>query len=809
MGLVGLMTGTILLASAAGFIPNAQKELLRGRAKLCESLAISGTALASSGDRDGLRLMMQSIVNRDEQIVSIGMRHESGELMAWSGPHEASWNPNSTNAAVQMTVPIFRYGKIFGHLEVVFLSQGGLLGLNYWAPAWLLIVLIPACLVQFSFFLRKTLDSLDPTTAVPQHVRGALDTLTVGLLLIDKRGRILFSNRLLAESLGLDPYELVGVTASEFEWVQDVTTEVLPWQECAKNGEMVTGSVLHYRNADSKLTFSVNCTPILEQGYMVTFEDITTLEKNKVELSRARDAAEQANQSKSIFLANMSHEIRTPMNAILGFTEVLRRNIERDESKRKRHLNTIHSSGTHLLNLINDILDLSKIEADRLEVEQISCSVQRTIADVITVMRVRAEEKSISLDCSFETAIPETITSDPGKLRQILTNLIGNAIKFTERGGVRVVARFQNSDVNPQMTIHVVDTGIGMSDSAATKIFDPFSQADASVTRRFGGTGLGLSISKRYAEALGGSISVISEEGIGSVFTVTISTGDITGVKMVHPAAEETEVEFTEQDNLAICLPELRVLVVDDGHENLDLMSVVLEEAGTEYATAQNGLEAIQMANEDEWDVILMDVQMPVMDGNTATRKLRKQGYTKPIIALTAHAMRTATQECFDAGFDGVLTKPVDFNLLITTLSEIGGVETAREELNQKNEAADQIDTALENDRFGPVISTLPLDKERFRNIVAKFVKRLDSRFDKIEAVLHAKDYDELSALGHSLKGAAGNCGFALIAHEAAQLEKAGEKQDMSLGNATLQNLRELKRRIAIPQTSNLASSNN
>ena len=365
----------------------------------------------------------------------------------------------------------------------------------------------------------------------------------------------------------------------------------------------------------------------------------------------------------------MSHEIRTPMNAILGFTEVLRRNIERDETKRRRHLNTIHSSGTHLLNLINDILDLSKIEADRLEVELIPCGVHHVIADVVTVMRVRAEQKNISLDYQFEGEIPETITSDPARLRQVLTNLVGNAIKFTETGGVRIVTRLDESDADAKMVIHVVDTGIGMSQDAATKIFDPFSQADVSVTRRFGGTGLGLSISKRLAEALGGGITVSSEEGVGSVFTVTISAGPIDGVPMIAPTPADLETQCEEAEHLVISLPEMRVLLVDDGEENRDLMSVILEEAGTTFATAENGLEAIELATQQEWDVILMDMQMPVMDGYTATRKLREQGYQKPIIALTAHAMQHAEQECLDAGCSGFLTKPIDFDRLINTLA--------------------------------------------------------------------------------------------------------------------------------------------
>ncbi|TWU56570.1 Sensory/regulatory protein RpfC [Rubripirellula tenax] len=795
------MVGTLLCASAFGFFPNEQRELLRGRAKLCETLAISATAMVAEEKIESLDIILQSIVARDEQIISIGFRAETGEMLVATGTHGSTWTFNQEADINRMSVPVFRSGKRFGQLEVSFEPSGGFLGLNHWAPAWLLVVLIPGCLLQFSFFLRKTLESLDPHGAAPKHVRDTFDRLGVGVLLIDDRDRIILMNQMLGECLRRDVKATEGKKTSSIPWVCEGE---LPWDESLRTGTMVNGRLMRIEVDGHHRTLNVNSTPIIGCGTMVTLEDITVLEENKVELAKARDAAEAANQSKSAFLANMSHEIRTPMNAILGFTEVLRRNIEHDESKRRKHLNTIHSSGTHLLNLINDILDLSKIEADRLEVESIPVEADRIVAEVVTVMRIRAEEKSIPLEYEFDGLIPTAVLSDPARIRQILTNLVGNAIKFTEQGGVKVVVRWDDDPTQPRMIFDVVDSGIGMSPEAAKKIFDPFSQADASVTRRFGGTGLGLSISKRFAEALGGGITVASRAGHGSVFTVTIDGKCADGATLRQPNIDELESASEIETRLAIRLPNLRVLLVDDGQENRDLMSVILEEAGATYATAENGLEAMELAHSAEWDVILMDMQMPVMDGYTATRNLRAEGYSVPIIALTAHAMQHAEQECRDAGCTGFLTKPVDFDRLISMLAAIAGIQVSAEVEPATTPTAHDGDDLLALTApvitDAPIRSTLPIHKERFREIVSQFVDRLDQRFDAIEEAIASEDRSALTEMGHSLKGSSGNCGFADLSEQAAQLEVLGRDGEWNAIIETLSELRRMRSRIVVPE---------
>ena len=352
----------------------------------------------------------------------------------------------------------------------------------------------------------------------------------------------------------------------------------------------------------------------------------------------------------------MSHEIRTPMNAILGFTEVLKRGYEKGEAERKKYLGTIRSSGEHLLQLINDVLDLSKVEAGHLEVERIRFAPHLLIQEVISVLSVKAREKNIALEFEADGPIPETLLSDPTRLRQIVTNLVSNAIKFTERGGVKVVARLAPAGEERRLCIDVIDSGIGMPPEALEAIFDPFVQADSSVTRRFGGTGLGLAISRRFARLLGGDIVVESAPGSGSTFTVAIDPGPLDGVRLLEPReAMAVSQEAAGDGSGEWRFPPARVLVVDDGEENRELLQLVLEEVGLEVEGAENGRVGVDKARSGRFDVILMDMQMPVMDGYTATSVLRQEGLETPIIALTANAMKGFERECLEAGCTGYL----------------------------------------------------------------------------------------------------------------------------------------------------------
>ncbi len=400
------------------------------------------------------------------------------------------------------------------------------------------------------------------------------------------------------------------------------------------------------------------------------------------ELEVARRRAEQANQSKSEFLANMSHEIRTPMTAILGFADLLlmEEGIETAPPARTSALETIKRNGEHLLEIINDILDLSKIEASSLRIERLRFSPMKIVADVIALMKVRADARRLELTASYPGPIPETIESDPTRLRQILINLVGNALKFTEQGSVQISVRFlpdsqkDRGGLAGRLEFAVRDTGIGMTAEELGRLFRPFTQADPSTTRRFGGTGLGLTISKRFADLLGGDLVAESQPGRGSTFTVTVATGSLEGVRIYQPAAQAGDGRpAPSRPREAMAPLTCRVLVAEDGVDNQRLLSYLLRKAGADVEVVDNGQQAMDRAlaaerAEKPFAVILMDMQMPVMDGYTSTSQLRAAGYRGVIIALTAHTMAGDRERCLSAGCDEYATKPIHAAKLISLI---------------------------------------------------------------------------------------------------------------------------------------------
>jgi signal transduction histidine kinase/HPt (histidine-containing phosphotransfer) domain-containing protein/ActR/RegA family two-component response regulator len=381
-------------------------------------------------------------------------------------------------------------------------------------------------------------------------------------------------------------------------------------------------------------------------------------------IQRQKEAADAANVAKSQFLANMSHEIRTPLTAILGFSEnLLEPHLPADE--RTTAVKTVLRNGEHLLELINEILDLSKIEAGRMEVHLAPCSPVQVAADVVSILRVRAETKQLALRLEFATPMPESITSDAMRLRQILINLIGNAIKFTDRGEVVLrVGLDEPHDDESRLRCEVHDTGIGLSEEQLARLFRPFMQADNTTARRFGGTGLGLSISRHLARLLGGDVTADSHMGRGSCFCATIATGDLTGVARQTEISEPVNGGATADAPAEVVHLDCRLLLAEDSPDNQLLISSVLRKLGAEVTVADNGELVVELVTaaartDTPFDVVLMDMHMPKLDGFQATQRLRREGYDRPIIALTANAMSGDEQKCLAAGCDDYATKPI------------------------------------------------------------------------------------------------------------------------------------------------------
>lgn len=409
------------------------------------------------------------------------------------------------------------------------------------------------------------------------------------------------------------------------------------------------------------------------------------------DLKAAQQQAVEANISKDLFLANISHEIRTPMTAILGYSEILMEQLE--SRSQVKMIETIKQNGDYLLCLINDLLDLSKINSQKMTVELMQCSPTQILFNVESLLKVRADKKNIGYTTEFDGPIPEYIQTDPTRFKQILVNLIGNAIKFTDQGAVSVIARYLIEDQVPFLQVEVVDTGVGITDNQMQQLFQPFIQADVSMTRRFGGTGLGLTICKKLIEMLNGSISVTSVSAVGSTFVIKIPTGVPADVNLVQYDSEGQDLVIEEVASHTVpdSLKEYfgfspRVLVADDGADNQHLLSYILKKWQCEYELAENGkvaVEVVQTAEEKgtPFDIILMDIQMPVMDGYTATKTLRASGYSKPIIAITAHAMNTQLQECIAAGCDAYTSKPINRKQLLSLICKY----TMREQAQTTN----------------------------------------------------------------------------------------------------------------------------
>ena len=576
-------------------------------------------------------------------------------------------------------------------------------------------------------------------------LQDVIDSSTSPIFLKDRAGKFITINASLERMLGKSREEVIGKTDYDI-----APTEVADYWRAHDQQVMATGKSLQIEEVadlqDGHHVFLANKFPLVDAdgrtyGVGAISHDITERKKTEAALKAAKEAADAANLAKSQFLANMSHELRTPMNAILGMTDVA---LPRATDPTVQDcLKTVKGSADLLLTLLNDLLDSAKIESGKLELESAPFSLRRMLDQMTRVLAVRASEKGLAFSCRLPDDTPDALVGDRMRLQQVLLNLGGNAIKFTERGEVEIGLRALLQNGEACLEFAVRDSGIGIPPTGLERLFQPFGQADASMSRRFGGTGLGLSISKNLVEKMGGRIWAESEVGKGSTFYFTVRL----------PLAHELPADFEAPLALptAACQP-LRFLLVEDNPANQKLATYILQERGHVVEVAGDGQEAIGLAEQNHYDVILMDVQMPGMDGLEATMAIRKRegGSSRvPIIAMTAHAMKGDRDRCLAAGMDGYLSKPVNAREMLGLVESLAGggmpvVEAAVPMPKQATALAFNADEAL---------TRCFHSADMVREMIQCFYDELENLFPQMRSALGKGDLIEVGQLGHHMKG--------------------------------------------------------
>lgn len=542
-----------------------------------------------------------------------------------------------------------------------------------WA-AGLIIIVAVFLVIRLSHLRKETIEELCRREQQLQVHQMELQRLSVvaryttdAILLCNDAGEIIWVNDAFTSLLGYSGDAVYLRSPSEFligpETASDVATA---FQVSVKTGQKFHGEMLSYGQGTRNIWTDCDVVPVMNDDQLelvvVIIRDLADAKRRARELDQAKKTAEQADRAKSEFLANMSHEIRTPMNGIIGMSELL--NESNLDSEQHHYAEVIQTSSRALLSLINDILDLSRMETGKLVPDAKEFELAPWITSIVEMFSYQAKTKDIDVILSIETNVPQFVYADDAKIRQVLTNLIGNAIKFTSKG--HVLVRVDNIGLDDQglhiITFEVEDTGIGIASEHIDHVFDRFSQADTAITRAFGGTGLGLTISKHLINLLGGQISLSSEVGNGSVFTITLPMAAITDLSRLEDPSKHHALS-----DLINC----RVLIADDNKTNRFVVRKYIENVVADIDEAENGLIAVQKCAQNSYDIVLMDMSMPEMDGLTATRQIRLYNGEQPVIvALTANAFHNDKEECLSAGMDGFLPKPITKDQIRKTLCE-------------------------------------------------------------------------------------------------------------------------------------------
>ncbi len=591
------------------------------------------------------------------------------------------------------------------------------------------------------------------------YTRSLIESNIDALMTTDPAGIITDVNKQMEALTGCTRDELIGAPFKSYFTDPERAEAAI---KLVLREKKVTDYELTARALDGKKTVvSYNATTFYDrgrtlQGVFAAARDVTERKRVEAELQQAKSAAESANRTKSDFLASMSHEIRTPMNAIMGIADLLAKTSL--SSEQDKYVQIFRRAGDNLLNLINDILDLSKVESSQLELEKTGFSLNDLLEKVMEMVTVPANAKRLALVCDIAPGVPNDLVGDPTRLRQVLLNLVGNAIKFTETGTVSLrVTSDMNTLMPTALRFAVSDTGIGISGEKLDRVFERFTQADSSTTRRFGGSGLGLTISKRLVELMGGHIGAESEVGKGSVFSFSVPFEIWTDASRGAVAPVGTDAGAP--------LLALRILLVEDSPDNRTIAMAYVEDTPYQVDIAENGAIACQMFKAGAYDLVLMDRQMPVMDGLTATRAIRawEQGNDRsatPIIALTASALKGDREMCLAAGCTAFLTKPIKQEVLLQAIKEYSKVGAASKEESSW-------------------MAAIPLHaNHRFADRIPAYLQNCRQNGIAMLDALNRVDFATVQSLGHQMNGSGGMFGFQAITDIGAAIERAAENVD-------------------------------
>lgn len=621
-----------------------------------------------------------------------------------------------------------------------------------------------------------------------EKYRGIISNMNLGLLEVDLDGIIQFANQSFCDLSGYRYKELIGRNAARLfmKWDDQASVE-------SKNQMRLKGISDAYemeittRKGERRWWLISGAPQYNDQGEIVgsigIHLDITGQKKMQLELIDARRLAEGSAQSKEAFLANMSHEIRTPMNAILGMGRQLKKTSL--DAKQQSFLDTINAAGENLLVIINDILDVSKIEAGKLIIEQIGFSINDLLSKIARVIIHKVEEKGLQFSVMVEEGIPAVLIGDPYRLNQVILNLVSNSVKFTERGMV-VIRCYpgEGPDGSKTVCIEVKDTGIGMDEAFQQRLFQKFQQEDISVARKYGGTGLGMNISKQLVELMGGSITVSSTKGEGTAVTICIPL--LPGLSTDLPVKKETAVDPG-------ILRQKKILLVEDNEMNRMVATAVLNNYGACVSEVVDGWEAVKAVKENHYDLILMDVQMPVMDGYEATRQIRQEGFHHlPVLALTANAIKGEYEKCMQAGMNGYVSKPFEEEELIKTVAGMLGTEVTTVPVPEKQVPGEAL-YSIEK------LQQISMDNEEFiPKMLQLFLDEVPAAVQSIRQAYTGHDLKKVQAVAHRIKPALDNLCIGSLKQEIRDLEQmAKEGKNGTRMEGLIQKLEDVIGRVA------------